>query len=652
MSTHIKLRKRLSNEDFDTYRSLARKLGNFDRDRKVYFIVKDKVKRFLLRPSALKEILRKLYDLGADVCTSRGCLSGGLSLDDAVAEILSVVQQSERVNLKFFILPQGMDWSDPYVWLTLTREELTNVLRYAWAAANKPGDRLIAPARVGRYMKLASALTFKRGDASLELVKEDGKYTFTWSINTYFVRVGVLRGALKKVLEILGREDLYENEVWWDPRIEGVYDPGKVSFLRDYQKEAVKAVLRSLAKSGGAVLQAPTGSGKTEMAVAIAKLLLDSGLVKKVLFIAHTNDLLTQARARFERYGIPTGLYSAKKENLGAPVVMASFQSLYRLITGKKSGDEFKHLIVDPELVIVDECHRGPANTFRKVLSAFTNRLTVGLSATPWRDDGLDVYLYGYIGPLAYTIELEELANKGYVSRAKIIMVNTIERVPPDVESMLLDLDARIREAKLSGNESSLRSLYSKKWNLIAKWVRENPERLEAIKEVAKMLPKPVLVLLPLKKTAKKLAEELRKEGISAEALTGDLDIETRDRILEDKRNGLVDVLVATNLADEGLDIPNLRSLILGMLGKSSTKYPQRVGRVLRKIAGKNKAIVVDIADIPVYADLPYKTFIEHAERRKEQYEEIGKRAVEVIEVSAEDLSEVPEAVERALKKD
>jgi DNA or RNA helicases of superfamily II len=89
---------------------------------------------------------------------------------------------------------------------------------------------------------------------------------------------------------------------------------------------------------------------------------------------------------------------------------------------------------------------------------------------------------------------------------------------------------------------------------------------------------------------------------------------ELRKSIFDRVRSNEQSVIVCTTLADEGLDIPNLRSLVLAGGGKSSTRALQRVGRVLRPDKGKDYGYVVDIVD-----DIEY--FDEHAERRRKIYQ-------------------------------
>ncbi|MEM1804209.1 MAG: helicase-related protein, partial [Desulfurococcaceae archaeon] len=147
--------------------------------------------------------------------------------------------------------------------------------------------------------------------------------------------------------------------------------------------------------------------------------------------------------------------------------------------------------------------------------------------------------------------------------------------------------------------------------------VLRNPERVRLAVEVVKRLPKPVLVLTQEKGPGELVAKALKDEGIKAEFVHGELSTQERERILKDVKEGRIEVIVATTLADEGLDLPNLKSLVLYFPGKSSTRVYQRIGRALRPYEGKPVAIVVDMVDQTRY-------FGEHAAARKRMYQTEG----------------------------
>ena len=105
------------------------------------------------------------------------------------------------------------------------------------------------------------------------------------------------------------------------------------------------------------------------------------------------------------------------------------------------------------------------------------------------------------------------------------------------------------------------------------------------------------LVLVPRVKFAKRLAEMLRARGADAVAVTGQMNKSTRERSLQKLRNNRLQVIVATQLADEGLDVPNVDFLLNASAGRSAGRAVQRVGRAMRVAPGKRAPVVVEIVD-------------------------------------------------------
>jgi superfamily II DNA or RNA helicase len=153
---------------------------------------------------------------------------------------------------------------------------------------------------------------------------------------------------------------------------------GNVIELREHQQAALDS-LQTMRDQGEsiALLYHATGTGKTMTAVSDAK-----RLGKRTLFLAHTKELITQARGAFEELWdqAETGLYVGEEKVKDAYVVCSSIQSVARNLEGFKP-DDFGY-------IIVDECHHGTADTYRKVLSYFKPEFTLGLTATPDRADG------------------------------------------------------------------------------------------------------------------------------------------------------------------------------------------------------------------------------------------------------------------------
>ena len=166
--------------------------------------------------------------------------------------------------------------------------------------------------------------------------------------------------------------------------------------LRDYQSRAVDAVLRG--KNG--ILVAPCGSGKTQMGLEIA-----ARIGGKTLWLTHTQDLLTQSMTRArECFDIPAsefGTITGGKVNVGNTITFATVQTL--------SNVDLFSFTDEWDTIIVDECHRcvgSPTrlHMFYKVLSALSARYKIGLTATPYRADGLEGCMFAVLGDVLHEV--------------------------------------------------------------------------------------------------------------------------------------------------------------------------------------------------------------------------------------------------------
>ncbi len=124
---------------------------------------------------------------------------------------------------------------------------------------------------------------------------------------------------------------------------------------------------------------------------------------------------------------------------------------------------------------------------------------------------------------------------------------------------------------------------------------------------------KKCLILVTKIEHGKKILEML-KDDLRAESLDGSNKTSDRLSAIKKMQNGELDVLVASKIFDQGIDIPQLDALILAGSGKSSSRALQRIGRVIRKHTGKKNAIVIDFYD-------NCKFLREHSKARRKIYE-------------------------------
>ena len=346
--------------------------------------------------------------------------------------------------------------------------------------------------------------------------------------------------------------------------------------LRDYQVHSIGNLKH--AKEG--VIVAPCGAGKTTIGVgAIA------AIDTPALVLVHTLDLAKQWADRCEqqlnfRPSIVGGGTNDLDKGGTGRIVVATFQTLSRWLWTERYnfGKQFGFLIVD-------ECHHVPANTFCETLMTMPQRYRLGLTATPERQDGLGDILHWHLGDVLHEIKTQDLVNRGFVSRPKVKQLHTGWKIP-------------------LGRK--------KDWVRLITEMCNDDERtqliLDKVDELVRNEGRQVLVLSDRVQHCKSMAEELSGEGLKAVALVGTLSKKKRAALLDaaDKRE--IDVIFATCIADEGLDLPGLDTVVLTVPTKALGRIQQRIGRIMRVKEGKRTPVVFDVVDdAPVFTSMARK---------------------------------------------
>ena len=332
--------------------------------------------------------------------------------------------------------------------------------------------------------------------------------------------------------------------------------------LRSYQRQAVKDIGKRRFK----VLQAPTGSGKTVMALSIIAKRRQPALV-----IVHTKELLNQWLERIETFlEIPKeqiGIIGNGKKKVGKEITVGIINSIYPIANELKQY--FGH-------VIVDECHRTPSKTFTNAVILFDSRYMLGLSATPYRQDGLTKVIGWFLGTQV------------------------------SVDQSLLDSDDIIRNVEIVSRETKFVTRFNQSEEyprMLRELTKDHDRNYMIVEDVAKEVKNPgvCLVLSDRKSHCKALRNSLHDFGIEADVLTGDTNNHERKAIVERLNDGEIDVLIATaQLIGEGFDSKRLSTLFLTTPIKFDGRLIQYVGRILRPAPGKDKAMVYDYVDVNV----------------------------------------------------
>lgn len=382
--------------------------------------------------------------------------------------------------------------------------------------------------------------------------------------------------------------------------------------LRPYQQEALDEALYNTWRETWwprGVLQVATGGGKTEMAVAMYQ-----KTRVPTMFLVHRKDLLKQAVARFAKYGIRAGEIGDGKWDFNPEgVTVATMQTLWSKYQDPANG--LGTLFQGIRQVFFDEAHLMAAdldkgNIFVKIAALFTHApMRWGLTATPFmRDNYSNRLLQGVTGKVLYRITNKTLIDQGYLTPPRVIM--TTVNHPSAYED------------PITGDEN--RCPPARPYHAIYKYaVTRNPARnMQIAKDIA-ACPKPALVLVQQTEHMKYLDWACSQIGIDI-PLWLDGSSKTAERVegVRMLREGDIQVLGATTIFDEGVDIPELRSVILAGGGKSKVKALQRLGRGLRLDEDKHEVCVYDYVDFNT--DKPSWLPIKHSRERKKHYKDEG----------------------------
>jgi superfamily II DNA or RNA helicase len=369
-------------------------------------------------------------------------------------------------------------------------------------------------------------------------------------------------GLLRERLHGIGQEVDFEDRrvCFSDPAVLlPPLGPVQQAHLRSYQREAVSAMQRRIQ---GTILS-PCGSGKTQMGVAAIGMIRQPALV-----LVHTHDLAEQWRERISMVlGQTTGIIAGGESRL-EPVTVATVQTLSRMEPPalEELGQRFG-------CVVLDECHHLPSNTFRYVIAHLPGRYRFGLTATPEREDGLTPLLELCIGPQLFEIDQDRLVELGYLERPEVRFIES---------SFSFDYN---------GPEDH---------HVLMAALVEDEERNQLILDrvlADARAGHTVLVLTGRVSHCEHLAARIAGAGVKAGFLTGSVGKHERRALLEAFREGSLPVLVASTVADEGLDVPRLDRIVLAYPGRAKGRLTQRLGRLMRPHPGKAAPVLYDVVD-------------------------------------------------------
>ncbi|MFD5745898.1 DUF3427 domain-containing protein [Streptomyces sp. NPDC127033] len=321
------------------------------------------------------------------------------------------------------------------------------------------------------------------------------------------------------------------------------------------------------------LLVAATGTGKTVMAALDYKRLRRKlGRDLRLLFVAHRKEILDQSLRTYQGV-LNDGNFGELLLSGQIPSnwnhVFASVQSLNARALNTLAPDHF-------DVVVIDEFHHGTAPTYRKIIDHFTPIELIGLTATPERMDGLNIQDEFFEGRIAAEMRLWEALENELLSPFHYFGITDTTDLT-SIQWKRGSYDSTALSNLFTGNRARAR--------LVVKAIEEkiaNPGGMRALGFCVSVAH------------AQFMADFFQQAGLNAVALSGETPGDQRKRALESLRTGELQVIFSVDLFNEGLDIPDVDTLILLRPTSSATVFLQQLGRGLRRSEGKAVLTVLD----------------------------------------------------------
>jgi superfamily II DNA or RNA helicase len=317
-----------------------------------------------------------------------------------------------------------------------------------------------------------------------------------------------------------------------------------------------------------------TGTGKTVVAGLDFRRLVDSDEVSSLLFIAHRKEILQQSLTTF-RTIMRSGTFGQILVDGQRPSewkhVFGSIQSLRGIATEELAPDAF-------DMIIVDEFHHAAADSYETILQHFQPKFLLGLTATPERSDGKPI-LQWFDNSISAELRLWEAIDRQILCPFQYFGIHDNT-----------DLDAaNIKWTRGQGYDvQQLTNLYTANDSRVALVLEQLNRYVPNLGELR------ALGFCVSIDHAKYMADKFSAAGLPSVAVTSSTSISEREHALNDLRRGAVKVIFSVDIFNEGVDIPDVNTLLMLRPTESGTVFLQQLGRGLRKSESKNCLVVLD----------------------------------------------------------
>ncbi|KZW98399.1 DEAD/DEAH box helicase [Pseudoalteromonas luteoviolacea] len=395
----------------------------------------------------------------------------------------------------------------------------------------------------------------------------------------------VFNGPQVTILSSQWIDDYQKRRVKPDFRAVGAETNEKVPeaiIPRPEQQAALEKLTQTRAKGykRGLVVLA-TGMGKTWLAALDAQQLK----AKKVLFVAHRDEILTQAAKTFTQLlGCKADFYNAKCKNIESDCLFASVQTLGKVTNLTKfSAAHFDY-------IIIDEFHHASSKMYRNVLSYFTPQFLLGLTATPERTDQANI-----LG----------LCDNNLVYERNMVQGIDAKTLAPFHYYGIWDESVDYTAIPWRNGKFDPKSLD----NHFATEQRAK----HALQHYHKLAQTRTLAFCISRVHADHMAEYFNQAGVCAATVHGDSKVK-RCEALAQLESGKLQVIFSVDLFNEGTDIPSIDTVMMLRPSESKILFLQQLGRGLRKHTDKTHLVVMDfIGNHHSFLNKPYALLGAHS---------------------------------------
>ena len=336
-----------------------------------------------------------------------------------------------------------------------------------------------------------------------------------------------------------------------------------------------------------ALLIAATGTGKTYLSIFDVK----QCSPRKVLYVAHRDMILNKSEKSFRTLlpNIRTGFLNGTQKDINADYLFASIFTLAK--------DDTLHTFTKDyfDYIIVDEVHHAGAESYKKIIEYFTPKFLLGLTATPERTDGFDIFAL-FHNNIPYEIRLQKALEEDLLCPFHYYGLSDLT-VNGELIDDKSDFSKLVSSERIGHVERAIKSYKSND------------------------VPVKGLIFCSRVEEAKSLSSALNNDGFVTTYLTGENSDLEREEVIQKLESDLnpLQYIISVDIFNEGVDIPCVNQVVMLRPTQSAIIFVQQLGRGLRKDKSKSYVSVIDFIGnyennffipIALFGDNSYNNFI------------------------------------------